>query len=506
MGWVLVIIGTIGWHLGMYGMFKKAGVEPWKALIPFYNTWCIIERIQVRRLWFWLQFIPIAGQFITIWLTIIFVMHFGRFNVLHHAATIFLPFIYFPYLGFSKNERYAGHDVFRNYKKPGSREWIDAAVFAVVAATLIRTFIFEAYTIPTPSMEKTLLVNDFLFVNKVAYGPRIPKTPLSFPFVHNLMPSSQTPSYLKWIQLPYKRIPGYEKVERNDVVVFNFPMGDTVINDPDYGSKVPYYTVLRNEFGGNRESLMAQWGDKILVHPMDKTDNYIKRCVGVAGDKLQVKNGILYIDDKKSSLPEGGQTTWRIVTNGTPIDFENLHENAGIGLRWESKEMEIAQLNANFKRDSSYILNMGDADAAAFRKMSNVISVSMVNIPFNDVFPFDSRLNWTIDDYGPITIPRAGTTVPLNAETLPLYLRLITVYEGHTLESKGGQLLLDGKPASSYTFQYNYYWMMGDNRHNSQDSRFWGFVPETHVVGKASFIWFSWENGPRWNRLFKNIK
>ncbi|HSR37956.1 MAG TPA: S26 family signal peptidase, partial [Phnomibacter sp.] len=348
MGWIIFLIGTLGWHLGMYGMFKKAGIEPWKALVPFYNTWCIIEKIQVRRLWFWLQFIPIAGQFVSIWLTIIFVMHFGRFNVLHHAAAVFVPFIYFPYLGFSGQERYAGHEVFRNYRKPGSREWIDAAVFAVVAATLIRTFIFEAYTIPTPSMEKTLLVNDFLFVNKVAYGPRIPQTPLSFPFVHNLMPFSQKPSYLKWIQLDYKRIPGYEKVERNDVVVFNFPMGDTVINHPDYGSKVPYYDVLRKDYKGNREALMAEWGDQILVHPMDKTDNYIKRCVGVAGDSIQVKEGVLYVNGQRGYQPEGSQIRYRIVTNGTPIDFNTLEENTGIDIRWEDREFELQQLSMQF--------------------------------------------------------------------------------------------------------------------------------------------------------------
>jgi signal peptidase I len=506
MGWILFIIGTIGWHLGMYGMFKKAGIAPWKALVPFYNTWCIIEKIQVRRVWFWLQFIPIAGQFVTIWLTIIFVMHFGRFNVLQHAAAVFVPFIYFPYLGFSPNEKYAGHAVFRNYKKPGSREWIDAAVFAVVAATLIRTFIFEAYTIPTPSMEKTLLVNDFLFVNKMAYGPRVPKTPLSFPFVHNLMPFSQAPSYLKWIQLDYKRIPGYEKVERNDVVVFNFPLGDTVINDPDYGSKNPYYDVLRRDYKGNRDALMADWGDKILVHPMDKTDNYIKRCVAVAGDKLQVKAGRLFINDQPAYLAEGSQITYRVETNGTPIDLANLEENFGLNLRWDNKDAEILQQAAQFQADSSYLLNMTLGDADVFRKMKNVKEVTVMTIPYSDLFPFDSHYSWTLDDYGPLTIPKAGVTVPLNDTTLPLYERLITVYEGHTLEKKNGAIIIDGKPATSYMFKYNYYWMMGDNRHNSQDSRFWGFVPETHVVGKASFIWFSWENGPRWKRIFRNIK
>lgn len=507
MGWTIFLLGALGWHIGMFGMFKKAGIPAWKALIPFYNTWCIIEKVQLRRLWFWLQFIPIAGQFVTIWITIIFVMHFGRFNLVHHSAAVLLPFLYFPYLGFSPREKYAGMEAYRKYIKPGSREWIDAAVFAVVAATLIRTFLFEAYTIPTPSMERTLLVNDFLFVNKVAYGPRVPKTPLSFPFVHNLMPFSQTASYLKWIQLPYSRIKGYEKVERNDVVVFNFPMGDTVINHPDYGSKIPYYDVLRKDYKGNRDALMADWGDKILVHPMDKADNYIKRCVGIGGDKLEIKKGVLYINDSIAHQPVGSQTTYHVVTNGTPIDFTNLEENTGIELRWDvSKEADVMQLNAQFSADSSYILNMSEQDAGAFRKMKNVKSVEIYQLDYADLFPFDNTLNWTIDNYGPLTIPKAGATVTLNRQNLSLYQRIITVYEGHTLSLQDNDILVDGKKTNNYTFKYNYYWMMGDNRHNSQDSRFWGFVPETYVVGKASFIWFSWENGPRWKRLFSNIK
>ncbi len=224
MGWIIFIIGTIGWHIGMYGMFKKAGIAPWKALIPFYNTWCIVNKTNIRKIWFWLQFIPIAGQFITIWITIIFVMHFGRFSLLSHMATVFFPFIYFPYLGFSAKEKYAGHEVVKRYQKGATREWIDAAVFAIVAATIIRTFVFEAYTIPTESMEKTLLVNDFLFVNKMSYGPRIPQTPVSFPFVHNIMPfSTTTPSYTKLVQLPYKGYRALQVLKEMDVVVFNFP-------------------------------------------------------------------------------------------------------------------------------------------------------------------------------------------------------------------------------------------------------------------------------------------
>ena len=239
MGLILFIIGPIGWHLGMYGMFKKAGIEPWKALVPFYNTWQIIGKTNIRRYWFWLQLIPIAGQFITIWITIIWVMHFKRVNLVDHTLTVFFPFLYFPYLGFSEKEKWYGGEVLKHYHKPASREWIDAGVFAIVAATIIRTFVFEAYVIPTGSMEKTLHINDLLFVNKMSYGARIPQTPLWFPFVHNTMPFSKTmPSYIKSVQLPYIRLPAFTEVKRNDVVVFNFPEGDTIINLPDYGSAV----------------------------------------------------------------------------------------------------------------------------------------------------------------------------------------------------------------------------------------------------------------------------
>ncbi len=209
MGWIIFIVYIIGWHIGLYGMFRKSGITPWKALIPLYNTWLIVNQCNIRRIWFWLQLIPIAGQFITLWITIIYVMHFGKMTVIDHTLAVFVPFIYLPYLGFSEQVRWGGGEVYKRYKKPASREWIDAGVFAIVAATIIRTFVFEAYVIPTESMEKTLLVNDLLFVSKMSYGPRIPTTPISFPFVHNTMPYSiTTPSYVKWVKLPYKRLPG----------------------------------------------------------------------------------------------------------------------------------------------------------------------------------------------------------------------------------------------------------------------------------------------------------
>lgn len=513
MGLFLFIIGTIGWHIGMYGMFKKAGIEAWKAFIPFYNTWLIVEKCNIKKLWFWLQLIPIAGQFITVWVTIIFTMHFNKTNIIHHTFATFLPFIYFPYLGFNNTDKFVGQSAFDKYKKPASREWIDAIVFAVVAATIIRTFVFEAYVIPTGSMEKTLQVNDFLFVNKIAYGQRIPKTPLSFPFVHNLMPASQTPSYLKWIQLPYRRLPGYTNVERNDVVVFNFPAGDTVINLPEFGSAVPYYDLVRDN---GRDVIWDKFGGNIIVHPYDKTDNYIKRCVGIAGDSVKIVEGNLYINNQKAYVAPDAQNTYTITTrNNQTIDFESLKKDQNVLVRKDEKYTEYwDEINAQLSSTGKTDIILNQADANTLRKVAGVLSVvPSENIiqrvrSRGSVFPFDSTIvkNWDLDNYGTIWIPKKGVTISLTLPKLAFYSRLITVYENHKLEVKDGKIYIDDKLATSYTFQYNYYWMMGDNRHNSQDSRFWGFVPETHIVGKASMIWFSWDGGPRWSRIFKSIK
>ena len=502
MGLLLFFVGLIGWHIGMYGMFQKAGIAPWKALIPFYNTWLIVEKTEIKKYWFWLQLIPIAGQFITIWITIIFVMQFKRLNLLHHTATVFLPFIYFPYLGFSKNEQFYGPIIMGKYKKPASREWIDAGVFAIVAATIIRTFVFEAYVIPSESMEKTLLVNDFLFVNKMTYGARIPQTPLSFPFVHNTMPSSvTTPSYLKWIQIPYKRLPAITPVKRNDVVVFNFPAGDTIINLPEFGSKMPYYDVLRTQFKGDREALMAQY--PIIVHPMDKTDNYIKRCVAEGGDKLQVKDAQLYINGELAYLPKASQTEYIVETNGTNFTDAFLLTELGIDIQDTKGQFEPLS-----NKPGSYKVNMTPVEMELVKKQSNVKSVNLfVDTYVGGYFPFDdANFPYTLDNFGPINIPKKGETLHLTTQNIALYRRLISVYEHNTLEEVNGKFIINGKETTNYTTIYNYYWMMGDNRHRSQDSRFWGFVPETNVVGKASLIWYSFDNGPRWKRLFNSIK
>jgi len=502
MGILLLIIGTLGWHIGMYGMFKKAGLDATKALIPFYNTWLIVEKCGISKKWFWLQLIPIAGQFITIWITIIWVMHFKKFSLIDHTLASIFPFIYFPYIGFSNDVSWGGSAVVENYQKSPSREWIDAGVFAIVAATIIRTFAFEAYVIPTESMEKTLLVNDFLFVSKMSYGPRVPATPVAFPFVHNTMPLSQTtPSYIKQIQLPYKRLPGFTTVKRNDVVVFNFPAGDTIINLPDFGSAKPYYDVLRVNFNGNRDALFAEY--PILVHPYDKTDNYIKRCTAVSGDVVQLKNSVLYINGQPAFVPASSQTEYLVETNGVSFTPEFLKNSLGIDVDDTKGQIEMAGNGSNL-----YKINMTADEAAIIKKQPNVKSVQFYEENFQGItFPQDTvHYKWTPDNFGPLQIPAAGQAISLTPANIALYRRLITVYEGHTLTETNGGFLIDDKPATSFTPKYNYYWMMGDNRHRSQDSRFWGFVPETHIVGKASLIWFSWKNGPRFKRIFSAIK
>lgn len=504
MGWIYLILWLLGWPIGLYGLFKKAGIAPWKALIPFYNAWCIVEKCEEKKIWFWLQFVPFAGGFVAIWLLIKFVMNFGKFSFIDHALAVFLPFIYLPYLAQDKQTRWIGPEGVANYEKTTIREWIDAAVFAIVAATLIRTFIFEAYVIPSGSMEKTLLINDFLFVNKMSYGPRLPQTPISFPFVHNYMPGSTTkPSYVKWVQLPYYRLPATSELKRNDVVVFNVPVGDTIINEPGYGSAVPYYDVLRtgdqegHVYKGNREALFND--HNILVHPMDKTDNYIKRCTAIPGDTVMIRDGNLFISGKPAFVPPSSQRDYTVVTN-SPLTTE---QQAHMLLRTNTEDAENLEISSN--GSNAYTIYLREEDITYLKTQQNVVSITPV-IENNPVFPYDAYNHWTPDNFGPLWIPKKGATLALTPQNFALYERAIRTYEGNTLEQQGDKFIINGKETNTYTFKYDYYWMMGDNRHRSQDSRYWGMVPETNIVGKASLIWFSYDKGPRWSRIFKGIK
>jgi signal peptidase I len=493
---------------GLYKMFPKAGIPAWKAFIPFYNTWLMEEAARRPKYWAVLQLVPIAGWFITMGIFIEWVKLFGKFSLGSHALAAFVPMFYFPYIATHKNTRYIGPDaVKKNYKKSPAREWIDAGVFAIVAATLIRTFIFEAYTIPTGSMEKTLLINDFLFVSKLTYGPRIPNTPLSVPFVHATLPGSLRSSYLEWIKIPYTRWFA-SPVKRNDIVVFNFPAGDTMINKEGYLSEKPFYLVCRFERGnGNMDSgrayVLANPDEyPLVVRPVDKRENYVKRCVAVSGDSLQLIDGTLYINGKAVPFPPKSEMYYDVETKGQVLDPAAMKEEYDVDTDPEKNEL----IPRSDKGRNSYImlLTWDAKEKMVKNKFANSILLHMEKERTH--FPYDTiHTNWAVDNYGPVWVPKKGATITLTTDNYSIYSRIINVYEHNTSEWKDGKLYINGTVTNQYTFKMDYYWMMGDNRHGSQDSRFWGFVPEDHVVGEAWLIWMSWEHGVRWSRLFHRI-
>ena len=506
---IVYLIGTLIVFLPSFGLaklFVKAGAPVWKAYIPFYNTWVMQELAHRPKHWVFWQFIPVVGWFISPGIFIEFVKLFGKFGLGHHTlAALFAPF-YFPYLAYKENPAFIGPEAARKHKKAPAREWIDAAVFAIVAATLIRTFIFEAYTIPSVSMERTLLIRDFLFVSKLSYGPRIPNTPLSIPFIHNYIPGSKLKSYSEAIKIPYTRW-WAAPVKRGDAVVFNFPEGDTVINDDEYQSAHPYYQVIKelgnmDENAGRQIVLNDPDRYPLAIHPADKSDNYIKRCVAIAGDRLQLINGQVFVNGEPEKTPPKSVMPYTVVTNGQPIDFDLVEKEYG----YDNNRDNLT--NRNLPNTFEWNLTYDAVEKMKKNGFAKQITPILENRWSNPaaVEPWVLKNNWTLDNYGPIWIPKKGATIPLNDSTYSIYQRAIRVYEKNELDSRNGQYFLNGKPATDYTFKMDYYWMMGDNRHGSQDSRFWGFVPEDRVVGKAWMIWFSWDGGPRWSRLFNIVK
>lgn len=389
------------------------------------------------------------------------------------------------------------------YKK--TMEWVEAIVFAVVVTTFIRFFWFAMYVIPTPSMEKSLLVGDYLCVSKLAYGPSVPNTPLAFPLVHNTMPLSATAkSYVEWIKWPYHRLKGLGSVERGDVVVFNFPAGDTVVLERQAET---YYDILRayeSAYGKaeGRKRLFREY--TIIARPVDKRENYVKRCVGIPGDTVRVVASELEVNGRPLNEIPKMAYNYYVQTNGSPINQETL---ADMGLQRRDVGYD--------SRVKAYMLPLTEENVARVKAMRNVTSVEKMvdQWPDGRAFPHDvERYPWNGDDFGPLWIPKKGATVALTTENLPLFAAIIHNYEGHALEVDGDTILIDGTPADSYTFAMDYYFMMGDNRDNSLDSRYWGFVPEDHIVGKASFIWLSidedkgFPSNIRWSRMFRKIK
>lgn len=479
-----------------WGVFEKAGRKGWETLIPFYNLYVLLVIIKKPWWWYLLLLFPFINVFVYMLVLVEVAKCFKKYKLWEQFVAVVFPFIYMPWLGWNKNETFTDPDDLEPVKKGWVREWVDAIIFAVVAATIIRTFLFEAYTIPTSSMEKSMLVGDYLFVSKIAYGPRIPMTPIAFPFVHHTLPfTKSTKSFVEWIELPYYRFPGLGKVHHNDPVVFNYPEGDTV--STRFQSNASYYRLVK-EYGRKRV-----WSDKrnfgeIVVRPVDKRENYVKRCIALPGDTLQIINRQVYINGIAAKTPEKSETTYYVLTDGSNFNPKIL-ENLDI--------TEYSRTN----QPGVFMMDLTKEVKNKIEQFSIVKEVQPINDKPGkwdpDTFPFDSVYRWNRDNYGPIYIPKKGVPVPLNIRNLPLFKRLITVYEGNKLEVKDSTILINGIAVNSYIPKLNYYWMMGDNRHNSVDSRYWGYVPEDHIVGKPELIWFSINKGKiRWNRLFTFIK
>jgi signal peptidase I len=555
-GYLIIFLTPI---IGMWNKrFKELGLNPTHAYIPFFNYFQLLKACKLPR--YWAIFLIFPGVQFYMWasLNVTYIRKFGEFGVKETILGVLFPFPVFINIA-RKAEQYkvaeptnwdiakqvdartpsdhvalffalpiVGHvlavpaSMLGFKRKPGKKsiikEWGDAFIFALIAASVIRTYVFEPYKIPTGSMEKTLLVGDQLFVDKITYGPRVPMTPFSFPIFHNLIPFVNWKSYTTIQTIPYTRVPGFRNVDRNDVVVFNFPAGDTAVMDP----RMPhglighnYHEILRNVAFHNcciRDNQSVDYFKEnynyyidlsrqqmeegkvysyaveqedynrgyvecggLVTRPVDKKENYIKRCVAIPGDELWIIDQVLYINGKEAFKPEHMQTG----PVPTPIGS------------YEPKKV----LN-DFK---AMIPNYQD-------QLRN-------RLVYYPIFPNDPQYNWTEDNFGPVRIPKKGDVVELTKLSIPIYRRVITAYEGHTLEEKEDGFYIDGNKTETYTIESNYYWMMGDNRNGSADSRFWGFVPEDHIVGHAAFTWLSVDQkkgmfggGMRWKRMFNKIK
>ncbi|MGM0479603.1 MAG: signal peptidase I [Bacteroidota bacterium] len=611
--------------------FPKAGYEKWEALIPGYN-YAIASKIGGQP-WWWAFLMLIPGIHLIMWMVfnVSFIRKHGFFSVGYTLQGIFFPFIIMAKIAnddelspqfttdWEKKEdierrKYSDHLVLflalpiighvvayvlgslqkrKKGKKTIVKEWGDSILFALIAASIIRTYVFEPFQIPTGSMEKTLLVGDFLFVNKLAYGPKVPVTPLSFPLVHNTIPWVNVKSYTSLEKLEYTRLPGWASVDNYDVVVFNYPSGDTAVYDPrmpnglmghDYHgivntearrlyeqsidrSTLPNRSQLlqkrRKELklqyeGEALDSVMQvetenlernierkvneiyadfienhkEWKDRareeiavnkrtysnnegkmihhygVIDRPVDKRENYIKRCIGIAGDSIEIRDAQVYV-------------------NGDPAPIfphQNLQYEVK-NLRLPSPRVAKSKYDMELNRDyyqGRNIMNLTAQQKEKLKKNYPKATFELVNPQRKSVDQMSNReladnLSYypksfdhhnTVANFEKFWIPEKGATIELNAHNVAWYKRVITAYEGHTFSERDGEYLIDGEPASTYTFELDYYWMMGDNRYNSADSRVWGFVPEDHIVGRASMVWFSKHpvDGVRWNRIFTLIE
>jgi len=465
---------------GYWKLFEKAGEKGWKALVPFYSSYIMLKICHRPGWWLIWLFLPLANWIVSFGILVDFIKCYGKFSIWDRAAAVLLPFVYLPKWGFEAKTAYLGPSASPAFRvqyhqsiKPNSAiQWGQALFFAVFTAVFIRALLFEDFTIPTPSMERTLLVGDNIFVSKLNYGARIPMTPFSFPFTSHTLPNTNFRSYWDGWELPYFRLPGFSSVKRGDVIVFNYP-ADTIDN-----------------------------------RPVDKRENYIKRCQGIPGDTLSVVNAQVYVNSKAATNPPGEQMEYKYQLKDSLN--ESIHDELKITLYPEHQYPAMTAASAAIMKRYSAVKDFAP-DIAPKGVSEDVFPRSSTTIldPNLDIRVPD--YHWNADNFGPIIIPKKGWTVKLDSMTFPLYERAIEVYEHNKLEVKGTEIFINGKKANAYTFKMNYYWVLGDNRHDSEDSRYWGFVPEDHISGKALFIYMSWDSDAplfkkiRWDRFLRGI-
>ncbi|WP_370425152.1 signal peptidase I [Tenacibaculum dicentrarchi] len=477
--------------LGTWKLYVKAGRKAWEAALPIYNAIVLMQIINRPKWWVILLFIPVINLLMFPILWIETCRSFGFNKKTDTLLAVFTLGFYIYYINYLTDTSYIENRSLQPNSALG--EWVSSIAFAIIAATLVHTYFMQPYTIPTSSLEKTLLVGDYLFVSKFHYGARIPSSTIAAPMAHDTLPllgvksfisdDKNKDGFLNKASLPYMRIPGFQKIKRNDIVVFSWPA----------------------------DSLKTMWGDKSGVatyKPIDKKTNYVKRATGIAGDTLEVRDGYVFINGKKTILPDRAKPQWyfKVDTQGKKLSMETINE---FNINGEGK----------MSNDGIYYFNLTDDEATNLRKNTIVKSVTKYLKPSGtydaSVFPHNPKYAWSSDNFGPLYIPKAGSTVALNEDTIPFYEQIIRRYENNDLTIFGDAIYINGKKAESYTFKQDYYWMMGDNRQNSLDARNWGYVPFDHVVGKPVMIWLSWNpnapdfaskiNSIRWDRMFTTV-